>query len=84
MLRQKLYAQFYSSINDPQTKAEYEKQVLKTFGDQELKKKTLKQSLSGVRSLSYEETLPSQKLLEVIPKAVSSSWRSSIEQRIYQ
>jgi hypothetical protein len=32
-MRQKLYAQFYSSLNDPQMKAEYEKQILKTFGN---------------------------------------------------
>ena len=83
-MRQKLYAQFYSSINDPQVKAEYEKQVLKTFGDEELKKQTLKQSLSGVRSLSYNETLSSIDLLKVIPKAVNNSRRSQIEQKIYQ
>ena len=38
LLRQKLYAQFYSSINDPQVKAEYEKQVLKTFGEEDIPK----------------------------------------------
>lgn len=33
LLRQRLYAQFYSSLNDPQMKAEYERQILKTFGN---------------------------------------------------
>lgn len=46
MHRQKLYAQFYSSINDPAIKAEYERQVLKTFGSSDAgKKPSLKQSL---------------------------------------
>jgi RNA recognition motif-containing protein len=53
LLRQKLYTQFYSSINDPQFKTEYERQVLKTFGAEDAKKPTLKQSLEGVRSLSH-------------------------------
>jgi hypothetical protein len=63
-------------INDPQVKAEYEKQLQKTFGSEEGKKPTLKQSLEGVRSLSYAETLESVKMLEIIPKAVSNSYRS--------
>ena len=33
LLRQRLSAQFYSSLNDPQMKAEYERQILKTFGN---------------------------------------------------
>lgn len=84
LLRQKLYAQFYSSINDPQVKAEYERQVLKTFGAEDVKKPPLKQSLEEVRTLSYEETLESQKLLEIIPKVVNSKWKANIEENIYQ
>jgi hypothetical protein len=84
LLRQKLYAQFYSSINDPAVKAEYEKQIIKTFGSEEGKKPSLKQSLEGVRSLSFAETLESQKLLEVIPRAVFGSRGRAMEERIYQ
>lgn len=45
LLRQKLYAQFYSSLNDPQMKAEYERQILKTFGNEDGKRLSLKHSL---------------------------------------
>jgi hypothetical protein len=61
MHRQKLYAQFYSSINDPAIKAEYEKQVLKTFGSSDAgKKPSLKQSLEAIRTLPYARTVQSE------------------------
>lgn len=44
--RLKLYQQFYSMTNDPQLKAEYERQIQKTFGIEDATKKmSLKQSL---------------------------------------
>ena len=38
LLIQKLYEQFFNSINDPSIKAEYERQVIKTFGNESTKK----------------------------------------------
>jgi hypothetical protein len=47
-------------VNDPQLKAEYEKQIQKTFGNEDNNKKhTLKHSLESVRSLTYNQTIKS-------------------------
>ena len=84
LLRQKLYTQYYSSLNDPLVKAEYEKQILKTFGNEESKKLTIKQSLESVGSLSYAESRKSEYLLNLVPKSVENRRRMAVEERIYQ
>ena len=52
----KLYEEHYSMMNDPQLKAEYEKQMMKTFGMETPTKQNFRENLEKISIVPREKT----------------------------